>query len=388
MSVRRRLARAAAMIDSLDDEFSEIRRIANDTAPRKIRSEGLSESLGEFEFSMDARPIRLLQSGDSSMADFTMYFNVSVVTDGGQENDPILVVEDSVGSKPFQGEFWGSNGVTFRNAFPSIVEKDLRFVRCRVRGIRVNANMLSGSGSIPSFVSGAIFPNGTTDPAGALSMIEIAAVERGLFADLTPDNSTEQVEGWVSLTLRCLEGFAGAFKTEIEETGDERQRRYGTRLFVRLLNIPDGCEVWTSVKSQDRSSQTEDRLAVASLIETDIYGAGRVGALAGERHPLPGRLGHLTFHRAKSFGSTRYAVWEVVSESSYTGQPREFRFRIMVPSEAWSGENPKFSIGLAPLSPLSRAPRNDNLPRFADTGSIAPILSVRPVPGRRGIPTD
>jgi ppGpp synthetase/RelA/SpoT-type nucleotidyltranferase len=270
--IRRRLARAAAVLEGVDAEFSEIRRIARKVGLPCIRVEGLTEPLGEIEISIDTASLRT--NGDES--DLVLYFNVVITPTLGEEKEPLLIVEDAAVSKPVRGDLIGANSVRFRGAFRKYMIDGLKYVRCRLRGIRVNANMLglSTSPSSETKVWAAVSPN-----AGAthfnpqlLTQIPVATILPGLITRCLL-NAKESTGEFAAIDCEFTEGFPGAFRDAVEETAGDRLAKYGTRLRAEFAQVPDDSDVWVTVQNIAPNNRTQATKLV-SLIETDVLGSG------------------------------------------------------------------------------------------------------------------
>lgn len=371
--IRRRLARAAAVLEGVDAEFREIRRLAKKGALRPVRAEGLTEPLGEIEFSIDATILR----GGQQESDLTLFFNVVITPTPGLENEPLLIVEDAAVSMPVRGDLIGANAVRFRGAFPKYVTDNLKYIRCRLRGIRVNANMLGVSASLssPTKIVAAIVPNTDAIPPSPviLGQQDVAEVVPGLISRsfLRQNASSEE---WVVIECEFAEGFAGAFKNPVEETAGDRLSKHGTRLRVEFPYVPEGMDLWVS--TQNISRQPSDKASIlAALIETDSSGSGEGASRASSRSISIGTTeGAVPVALAQRAGNTRYAVWEVSSDTTASLCLRRLTFLVFIARTGWIGFKLPCLTSFAPFSTITTVSGTAPIPRFADFGSRQTIV--------------
>ena len=364
--IRRRLARVAAVLEGVDNEFREIRKIARRSPLRSIRGEGITEPLGEVEFSLNPMTLRAIQGSD-----LTLYFNTNVTPTPGLEKEPLLIIEDSAVSKPVRGELIGANAIRFANAVPQYMNDQLRHVRCRLRGIRVNANQLGISATmIPTEIVCAVgvsrIENGKPTQE-FLNQQSVAEVQPGLSASCALV-SRETNTDYNVVELRFVEGFPGAFKNSLEETAGDRISKPGTRFMARFAGLPPDLELWISCKNIIRPDLRRPS-ASASLVETDVNGGGATLPRKHEGTKIACSLeGSCDVLLAQGSGSARWAVWEMDSSSVPTSCIRTVSFRAFIKKEFWPSEGLTCSLSLAPLTIVTTA-ANHSVPRFADVAT-------------------
>jgi putative GTP pyrophosphokinase len=368
--IRRRLARVAAVLEGVDLEFRDLRKIAQRPALRAIRVEGLSEPLGEVEFSLDPQTLRAIQD-----TDLTLFFNTNVTPTPGSEKDPLLIVEDAALSKPIRGELIAANAIRFRDAVPKYITDQLRHVRCRLRGIRVNANQLGISVTpIPTHISCAVGAIPTENPTARpelLNQQSIAEVRLGLLARCFVTDCSANND-YAVITVEFEEGFPGSFKSSQQETAGDRLAKHGTRLMARFDGLVPEAELWVSTRNLPQPDP--HRLAAsASLIEADVNGAGP-GQIR-ELVAIPGFLNEATaVLPAHDAGPTRLAVWELDQDTIPSPCSRRLSFRAFVLKGFWPSSGLMCRLNLAPLGCATTAV-DSPVPRFADV-SVAQRLEL------------
>jgi ppGpp synthetase/RelA/SpoT-type nucleotidyltranferase len=371
--IRRRLARVAAVLEGVDLEFRDLRKIAQRPALRSIRVEGLSEPLGEVEFSLDPKTLRTIQDSD-----LTLFFNTNVTPTPGSEKDPLLIVEDAALSKPVRGELIAANAIRFRDAVPKYITDQLRHVRCRLRGIRVNANQLGISvRPIPTHIVcavGVIRNENVTSRPELLNQQVIAEVRVGLLAECFVADSLSN-DDYAAVTIEFEEGFPGSFKCSQQETAGDRLAKRGTRLMARFDGLAPDAVLWVSTKNLPQPD-SHRLAATASLIEADVNGGGP-GLIRELVNPaVPACLNETTaILPAHGAGQTRWAVWEMDQNTIPSLCSRRLSFRAFLPKKFWPISGLICRLHLAPLG-TSTTPVDSPVPRFADV-SITRRLELR-----------
>lgn len=367
--VRRKLARAAAILEGVDEEFRELRTLVKKRSLPIVRAEGFTESLSEIEFSID--PKRLEFPG--SLDDITMFFTCNLTTSTGAEQEALLIVEDAALSNPVRGEITAANAVRFRHAFPRYITEGLRHVRCRVRGLRVNANQLGVSQALkPTFISCSVIPHfadGELDSNRILWEGRVASVWPGLISGFhsNQNNSTEEP---LRLGLQFREGFPGAFKNDREETAGGRRSQCGTRFQAHFPNVPEAFEVWVTTQDVNYEFAVETFSTSAHLINPESKGAVPSERLTGESMINDPLFGEVQIAKARRKGTNVLAVWEFAADTNLTDCRRELVFWAYVRRSGWPDDKIACRLSLVPESFVTTASPDQPVPRFAFVSEV------------------
>ena len=365
--VRRRLARAAAVLDSVDEELSELRSLVRPAHLTCLRAEGLTEPIGEFEFSLDPRALR-------SGSDLVISTNTNITASIGEEQEILLVVEDSAQSVPIRGvpHPGFANTIVFPGAFPRHVAQDLRWVRCKVRGMRVNSHQLgiAAASSPPTKVSIAV----VNEPKSKDVLRIVAVVRQGLYSSVSFDGLSEAPFSAHRLALTFSEGFAGSFKNAFRETGADRTAKAGTRLMAQFTNLPQKAELWVSASNVGFPISPQEPPISARLVPTDPNGAGFLTKLPRGRAPINQGALHMDIEdggcvlqlvRVELFNGAAIAVWEISDETIDADCARSLKFLAYLKTETPAGAEIQCTQNFAPLSCVGTASHGDPVPRFA-----------------------
>lgn len=366
--VRRRLARVAASLEGIDEELMRIKTLKRNPLPL-VRAEGLTELIEEFEFSLDPQALK-------SGTDLVLFANTNLTISKGEERETLLVVEDSAQSLPIRGIASNDRNkayaVVFPGAFPNHLASDLRHVRCRVRGLRVNANQLGASSIlVPTQITVAV--TASLESMDVLSHFPVANIMPGLLAKLWVDSRVEStLVGW-RVSLQVSEGFAGAFKSAAQETGSDRAAKPGTRLMAQFANVPQSCEVWVSAANVTPPYIKAPEPALsARYVLTDPNGAGRREPTGKDLSPGREVLEQgtpIALIEIPTWNGSGIAVWEISDETKEADCPRTMKFYAYLRADVASSIDIECSMSFAPLSSVGTPSFTDPQPRFAPGAS-------------------
>jgi ppGpp synthetase/RelA/SpoT-type nucleotidyltranferase len=377
---RRRLARAAALLESVEEEFRELRRIKDSlgqTTMPTVRWEGLAEAVPELELSIPTDAVGRFQrpqiGSEDRRGDLIIEFNVGVSTSPGAERDALVILEDAVRARTLRGTTVSANRLVFSDTFPVHLGEGQSFLRARLRGLRFNANQL-----LPSHIIRAWLKARWNDEEHHLTTLEVAHVRPATFVRPLPirplselaDSCNLELNGLttsefelqfqanrhVCIDVSVVEGFVGAFRDALAETGRDRVLKYGSRLLVSFLEVPADVALWVDTRMYDLEGQ---------IIGTFRH-ADNNGNLA---RPADGAA-YILFER----GSTSTAAWEferLVPKSSQ----RVARIRIIpVPQKEQLKGKLRIVINLGPLSTTSTPVESFYIPRFVSVNSPSLIF--------------
>ena len=377
--IRRGLARVAGLLEVADREFRDIRKLASDLQNLplpSLRVEGFCEYLAPFEITV-ARDKVITGGGD-----LIVRFNTNLTARYGPEKPIQVVIDDGISSNPVRGRLSSATGVTFPDALPMFVGADLKYLRFKLSGVRLNANQIGLSGTKPTIITCALAAKVSDSESSpkVFATKELAVNKIGLcvkfeqvtdFRDRTNCNTDlamgriervilGEVEG--VMRIRLTEGFPGAFRDRDRETGTERVPcNHGVRFIAQFSGVRNAQQIWVSTTS------TVNGIKLA-LTQTDSNGANAfVPVDAGPNLILPnGQVIGLV--QVGLFNGAGLAVWEVVDapESDQVSS-----VELLVIPCWWSNENcpmnafnAGITVSLAPLSTIGTASDTAPIPRF------------------------
>lgn len=378
--IRRGLARVAALLEVADREFQDIRRLSTklqNLALPSLRAEGLSESVPPFEIAVPRDEV-ITGSGD-----LIAFFNTNVTAKYGPEKPIWVVVDDGVASNTVPGRQFSPTGVTFPNALPAFVGAELRHVRFKLSGVRLNATQLGVSETKPTIVSCSLAArmHGSDAPPKAFATKELAVNKIGLIAkfdQITPFRSRthcncdlmtwsdkthlfQDVEGIVR--IRLTEGFPGSFRNRDRETGAERQPcSHGVRVIAQFSGLGGNQGIWVTTANLDEGTRLQ-------MIRTDANGANSfVPVTPGSTKLVLPQGQEVGLAKVPIFNGAGIAVWEI-TESPMSDQPSSVDL-LVIPCSLTNENCPPtdfnagITVSFAPLSTIGTASDTASIPRF------------------------
>lgn len=369
---RRRLARAAALLESVEEEFRELRILKerlSSVVPPKLRWEGFTEALPEMELSIPAPPLLALQRerqfGHEApvVGDLCFFFNANVTTSPDTEQDALLVLEDAVRSRSIRGVSASANQICFPGALPAHISDGQNHLRARLRGLRFNANQLAPGHSISVFIA-AIW----ADCCAALATSIVAGTKPALYiqpplvkpiselsnshnielSEMVPQQLMSEVRSgrYLYCDLLISEAFPGAFRDSFMETGRDRVLKSGTRFLLTFPEVPSDVELLVESAIFDLEGSL-----IGQLIRTDTNGCG------------PFNPTHEPFVRVDPQAGYP-VVWEFV-KCSDRPTARTFRLRLIpIPQKERVSGRLTAVATLAPLSSFGTPIGSYYIPRF------------------------
>jgi uncharacterized protein (TIGR03437 family) len=344
-----------------------------------VRSEGLTEKVGNLVFQCSNYPASAVVSGNISL-----FFPVSVTNQIGPNNnnavDAVLSINSGSGFIPTSvpGTISG-NEITFQGVSVTVPANGA--FNLQISNVRVAAYQfgLSGPQSIDVSISSP-FPIGQ-------SQIAVAYAQEGLYATLystgitcvgSPLPTTVTVSNLFAAntafaSTRVTEGFAGAFQPR--GAGDMN----GTRFIVRYSGFPANASVYVPdfVAGSDAAVPTaggdlggtqspgqyvpgSGTLLLARVQYTDATGAG--GYVAAT--PANGVLN--TTNPVALTGGAGFVVYEVVDTNPSQVEDAQFPTFIALPSVS-APATAQETISFAPVSTLATPSPTAAVPRFEPT---------------------
>jgi len=276
----------------------------------------------------------------------------------------------------------------------------------RITNVRANASVIGGGvagtpGQIQAFIS---ITGPTSIPVNNPVQI-VGFVQPGLSTTSTAVRGIRQCVSVArtapGVTLSFTENFATAFKVRV--IGDPPSQvtpgtifntesgltipvggqtaglaDFGTRLRASFANIPDGLNVWVSVRNVNNTIINGTAITAAQL--TAVSDAASTGAFS----PISGDSNGLA--QVPLTGGAGVAIWEVTAASELALETLEFAVRFAATSDP--GNNiPAIGTGTVSMSyapvppafnlgPGSSASSTLPIPRFVDTGVARNLVVV------------
>ena len=365
------------------------------TVPRLIRSEGITEPVGDIEIRLWPTRDRLKIDGD-----LTIFLNTNIANriGGGNKLPEVNLVhvdqQREQTKAMMAATIVSASSVIFRAVALDFDAEES--ILLRVTGLRGNAFQLGARASTMTPIQIAAHVRIESDglqqrilnPTVTVGLSEIGfafglkSSSDGTFSTVvisreTGLNSAESLNDppdhhGLSFLLEFREGFPNAFRAQTEEAGDS-----GTRFLVRFSQVPEGVDLFVT-----RTNTLEGRVfdgahnhesVRASLVNANTIGGSTVAPEApvnanAEDASAPTTL----LVRAKRVGQSAFAVWEAVSPGTFAGDRITFGVFIRCKPGASLGTC-SINGSLAPLTNVGVASGNDPIPRFGDVSS--PILA-------------
>ncbi len=353
--------------------------------PRQLRSEGLSERVGEIVLVCAAL------SGDTVTGSMSLFLSSPVTNriSGGGTADVVMTAETDMGTVPIGGSplLIGRNGLFFGGF--SFQLPASRITHLRIINIRVANNPGVNRRSVTALLS----TSGLSSIGIRNNPVTVGVTDRGLLAGSSsarivclgsplpegPTFSGLLARGTRFASLRVTEGFPSAFEKRVAGASS------GIRVMVRYTGFP--AEARLFVPNVIAGSNALEPTSVGDLGSpvsggryAPVGGGSLLLALAGPTDN--GGAGGSPVYVPPSSGAPVYfddmsevvmrggagiAVYEVMDSNAYSLESAQIPTFIGLP--ALNGDTPivaSAAISFAPLSTLADASTTAPIPRFAD----------------------
>jgi ppGpp synthetase/RelA/SpoT-type nucleotidyltranferase len=305
---QRHLAKAAALLETVDDLFMEAKKAALQTVAglSKLRSVGLAELIPTVEFDI---PSELLCQTQKQYDSITLSLSTNITNSIDSEHmlrGVTLASPSFSTADPFRGKRLGQNSVLFRNSMPRVLFPTQRSVRFVCSGLRVDAASVGigpGESAAPVICWVAAFSSDGVSHSTELAAIEAAVVFDTYRFSVEPaaafPMNTDEPNGIIPIgTASFHELFPSAFRSQEQESaGPLGPANSGTRLVVRLSNLPEGLKLFADIRTKGIE---------ACMTRCDSNGAGTFDPVAPDEFLHGHEVASIT-----SRGGAAQLVWDV-----------------------------------------------------------------------------
>jgi uncharacterized repeat protein (TIGR01451 family) len=361
--------------------------------PPIARVEALADEYGDIVFQCTG----VLPPGGIK-ADVQAFFNTNVTSRFlntiNNSSEALLLFNEPanpvVGTNAFPGLVVSANSVLFPQV--QIPANSQQPIILRLTNVRLNATILgAGSTFVPTQVVAFLVLNSASVPTVVNNPTQIVGfIQQGVFASKGSQTPGPDPTTQVGLPLNFREGFSNAFRPRLATGQDPSQTGAfynsesgfvntsvfgsvvgfadtGSRVLARFTNIPSGLRVFASLVSTSASSPNIS----ASLVSADGNGAGGTFIL----HFAP-----QIYHELTVVKGSASATWEITSSDPFSLETLQtfvyFQGVSQPPTPAQLGQI-VVKLSPAPLSTINTSNSTAPLPRFVDTATAQPLVTVK-----------
>lgn len=245
--------------------------------PAQLRSEGITEMVGNTEFVCTNQTAQTISITAILGPDTAIDTNRILDTSTNTINAYVRVNGLGGGDTYIPGRLLPDQRTIVWDSVPIPVVTSPATTLFTITNIRVNASGIA----VGSDVTERVFVAGPSVLPLPQNQVVVGAVFRGLFFSATaattfpgcnPRNTEITSTTKHDFTISFTEGFANAFKTESDNTVPEQGVNDATRLRAVFENVPDGVNLWVSIKPTAGTLVTE----IASGASGDTAGYAQV----------------------------------------------------------------------------------------------------------------